>query len=91
MYLGQLDTSLAQVYQELNYVSVRLCIINSQYRRMYNYAAFQTLLRVQLGIKELASQQKNGEYTIGLSGKRAAFKILHAFFCCLIHCNSQLS
>ena len=75
VFVGHLHGSILELYKELNNIIPKVTILARQ-----REITFDTLLRLQMAIKELGSERKDGQFTVGLTnGKGASFKSIDAF------------
>ena len=75
VFVGHLHGSILGLYKELNNITPKVTLLARQ-----REITFDTLLRLQMAIKELGSERKDGQFTVGLtSGEGASFKSIDAF------------
>ena len=65
VFIGHFHSKLLSVYKELNYIFPKVRLMGRQ-------ISLDTLLRLQTAIKELGSERKDGQFTIGLTNGEGA-------------------
>lgn len=72
VFIGHLHSKLLSVYRELNYIFPKITLMRRQ-------ISLDTVLRLQTAIKELGSERKDGQFTVGLTnGEGASFTTIQA-------------
>ena len=75
VFVGHLEGRIQKVYKELNNIIPRVAFMSRR-----REVTFDTLLRVKMAVRELGSERKDGQFTVGLTnGEGASFKSWDAF------------